>query len=92
MHLSKRDQEYLIPKPLIVIVIMFGAAALVTAAYAIHRTFGFGRDGNGFKHVSVGQMYYMREVRARNMDSMAYEGALSQWAAGRKGKAMGMRQ
>lgn len=92
MHLSKRDQEYAIPKALIVVVIMFGAAALVTVAYAIHRMFGFGRDGNGFKHISVEQTEYMMEVRARNMESMAYEGARSQWAAGGKGRAMGVRQ
>lgn len=74
-HLAKRDSdEFLMPKPVIVLLIMFGACALTLAGYAIHKTFGFRHDPNGIKPISVSQMEYMAEVRVRNMDALAREG------------------
>jgi hypothetical protein len=75
--LAKRDDEFLIPKPVIVILIMLGAIFLVCCGYAVHSAFGFGTDHNKLKPLSNAQQEYMAEVRVRNMDALAYEGAVS---------------
>lgn len=86
MHLQKRDEEYLIPKPVIVLLIMFGAGLLVCCGYAVHSVFGFGKDSNRMKPLSNEQQEYMAEVRVRNMDLMAHEGARGQREYGYGGK------
>lgn len=73
--LSKRDDdEFLLPKPIIVLLIMIGAIALTLLGYAIHSAFGFGQDNNGVKPMSVAQMEYMAEVKVRNLEALAREG------------------
>jgi hypothetical protein len=57
---------------------MFGAIALVCCGYAVHSAFGFGKDTNELKPMSNAQQEYMAEVRVRNMDALAFEGAVSQ--------------
>ena len=84
--LVRRDNAgYALPFFVIVLIIIFAALCLVICGYAIHRTFGFKEDGNGFKPVSAAQATYMAEVRIRNMDSLAYEGRRSQWVRNGKG-------
>lgn len=73
--LVRRDEEYLIPKPIIVLLIMIGAGFAVCMGYAIHSAFGFGRNTNELKPISSEQQEYMAEVRVRNMDALAYEGS-----------------
>ncbi|CAO2654638.1 Nn.00g113710.m01.CDS01 [Neocucurbitaria sp. VM-36] len=73
--LVRRDEAYLIPKPVIVLLIMIGSGFLVCMGFAIHSAFGFGRNQNGIKPLSNEQQEYMAEVRTRNMDALAYEGA-----------------
>lgn len=91
--LFPRDNAgYALPFFVIVLIIIFGALCLVICGYAIHRTFGFKKDGNGFKPVSAAQATYMAEVRIRNMDNLAYEGRRSQWARYGKGPCMAYRE
>ncbi|KAJ4318147.1 hypothetical protein N0V94_004583 [Neodidymelliopsis sp. IMI 364377] len=86
--IAPRDNAgYALPFFVIVLIIIFGALCLVICGYAVHRTFGFRNDNNGFKPVTVAQAEYMAEVRVRNMDSLAYEGQRSQWARNGKGPA-----
>jgi hypothetical protein len=86
--IAPRDNAgYALPFSVIVLIVIFGALALVICGYAVHRTFGFTNDDNGFKPVTVAQAEYMAEVRVRNMDSLAYEGRRSQWARNGKGAA-----
>ena len=74
--LSKREtSEYLIPKPVIVLLIRLGSGLLVCMGFAVHSTFGFKQDGNDPKGMSPEQMKYMTEVRVRNMDRLMAEGA-----------------
>jgi hypothetical protein len=74
--LVKRDSsEYLLPKPVIVILIMLGSGLLVCVGFAIHSTFGFRPDGNDSKQMTPEQMEYMTEVRVRNMERLMAEGA-----------------
>lgn len=88
-HLVKRDDEYVIPKPLIVLLIMLGALLVVCMGYAIHATFGFGHDPHGLKDCSVEQQEYMAEVRVRNMSGLMYEGAKGQgYGHRRKGESI----
>ena len=61
---------------------MLAAVCVTCLAYAIHKTFGFGYNGNSIKPMSVEQMEYMAEVRVRNMDALAREGRLA-WHAGK---------
>jgi hypothetical protein len=69
--LVKRDSsEYLLPKPVIVILIMLGSGLLVCVGFAIHSTFGFRPDGNDSKQMTPEQM-----VRVRNMERLMAEGA-----------------
>ncbi|KAF1362629.1 hypothetical protein EJ07DRAFT_78133, partial [Lizonia empirigonia] len=75
---ARDDADYSLPFFVIVLIIILGAHCLVICGYAIHRTFGFKTDGNGFKPVSAAQADYMAEVRIRNMDSLAHEGRRSQ--------------
>lgn len=74
-HFAKRDEEYLLPKPVIVLLIMLGALLVVCMGFAIHSVFGFAKDGNGLKPMTNEQQEYMAEVRARNMDALAYQGS-----------------
>lgn len=74
-HLVKRDQEYLLPKPVIVLLIMFGAGFVVCMGFAVHSAFGFGRNANVPKPMTNAQAEYMAEVRVRNMDALARAGA-----------------
>lgn len=91
--LAPRDNAgYALPFFVIVLIIIFAALCLVICGYAIHRTFGFKEDDNGFKSVSTAQAAYMAEVRIRNMDNLAYEGRRSQWARHGKGPSMGHRE
>ncbi|KAH7089265.1 hypothetical protein FB567DRAFT_493928 [Paraphoma chrysanthemicola] len=69
--------DFKLPPLVIVLFIMIGALIFVCMGYAIHRTFGFGHDPNGYKHTTVQQMEYMAEVRVRNMDALEREG---RWA------------
>jgi hypothetical protein len=75
--LVKRDtSEYVLPKPVIVILIMLGAGLCVCVGFAIHSTFGFkGENDNNLKEVTPEQMEYMTEVRVRNMERLMAEGA-----------------
>lgn len=85
--LVPRDNAgYALPFVVIVLIIIFAALCLVICGYAIHRTFGFKLDGNGFKPISVAQADYMAEVRVRNMEHLAYEGRRSQWTRNGKGR------
>ena len=79
MHqFAKRDDtEFLLPKPIIVLLIMLASCAATCLGYAVHKLLGFREDGNGFKPMSVAQMEYMAEVRVRNMDALAIEGRLA---------------
>lgn len=86
------DDNYLLPKPVIVLIVIFGALCLVVCGYAIHRTFGFAKDPNEFKHMSDTQANYMAEVRIRNMDSLRHEGRRSQWARSGKTPAQEYRE
>lgn len=91
--LVTRDYDgYALPLSVIVLITIFAALFLVICGYAIHRTFGFKKDGNGFKPVSAAQATYMAEVRIRNMDNLRYEGRKSQWARHGKGPSMGYRE
>ncbi|KAF1944362.1 hypothetical protein EJ02DRAFT_452479 [Clathrospora elynae] len=81
--LAKRDSEYIMPKPIIVLLIMLGAGLLVCMGFAIHATFGFKNDGNGFKPMSPEQMEYMAEVRVRSVSHLMHEGARSQRHGGK---------
>ncbi|KAF9694606.1 hypothetical protein EKO04_007237 [Ascochyta lentis] len=83
--IPRDNAGYALPFLVIVLIIIFGALCLVICGYAVHRTFGFNTDANGFKSVSVEQAAYMAEVRYRNMDTLAYEGRRSQWARNGKG-------
>jgi hypothetical protein len=76
MILVKRaEEEYFVPKPVLVLLIVILALFFWCIGYAIHSTYGFGKDPNAFKPLKAEQMEYMAEVRVRNMDSLAYEGA-----------------
>lgn len=91
--LAPRDEDgYALPKPVIVIIIIFGALCLVICGYAVHRTFGFRKDPNEFKHISDTQVTYMAEVRVRNMENLAHEGRRSQWGRVGKGPAVEYRE
>lgn len=76
-HFAKREEGYLIPKPLIVLLIMMGAIFVVCMGYAIHATFGFGNNPNRLRPLSPEQQEYMAEVRVRNMEGLMHEGAKS---------------
>ncbi|KAI4917315.1 hypothetical protein J4E90_003822 [Alternaria incomplexa] len=73
--LTKRDAGYAIPEGAIILLILFGAGLLVCMGYAIHKTFGFRRNPNEFRHMSAEQQEYMAEVRVRNMQGLMAEGA-----------------
>jgi hypothetical protein len=74
--LSKReDSEYIIPKPVIILLIMLGSGLCVCIGFAIHSTYGFRADGNDHKEMTPEQMEYMTEVRVRNMQKLMVEGA-----------------
>lgn len=73
MYLGKRDNMgYAISPVLIVFLIMIGAAFVVCMGYGIHRTYGFRHNGHDPMAMSEAQQLYMIEVRARNMEDMAY--------------------
>ncbi|KAF2129676.1 hypothetical protein P153DRAFT_290915 [Dothidotthia symphoricarpi CBS 119687] len=71
---------------LIVLCMMVAGLMLVCCGYAIHKTFGFPANGNEFKPLSEEQWSYMKEVKARNMDMLAYEGRMVK----KQGKAVHM--
>ncbi|KAF2829559.1 hypothetical protein CC86DRAFT_273643, partial [Ophiobolus disseminans] len=74
-HLLKRaEEDLLMPKPVIVLLIMFGACALTCLGYAMHKLIGFGTDDNGVKPMSQAQYEYMAEVKVRNLEALAREG------------------
>lgn len=80
-HLTKRDE---LPKPVIILLIMVGAIALVLLGFAIHSAFGFGgKDANTAKPMSVEQMEYMAEVKGRNLEALAREGRVAYRVDGR---------
>jgi hypothetical protein len=77
-HLFRRsDDDFLLPKAVIVLLIMICVIALTLLGYAIHSTFGFGPTTDNRKAMTVEQYEYMAEVRARNTDSLAREGRLA---------------
>ena len=86
LHLLLRRDEYVIPPSIIVLLIIIGAGFLVCCGYAIHSAFGFGKDTDGIKPLSNAQYDYMAEVRARNTDALAYEGAKGQRDRGGYGR------
>ena len=87
MPLIKRaTDEYFVPKPALILLIIILALFFWAMGYAIHRTFGFGDDPNVYKPMNVEQVEYMAEVRVRNMDALAREGAQVQEA--RRGKGV----
>lgn len=73
---SDSDMGYAFPPGVIILFILLGAILLICCGYAIHKTFGFEEDGNGFKPMRREQWEYMKEVKARNMESLAYEGMM----------------
>ena len=52
--LAKRD-DYPLPIPLMILLIILGAGMAVCVGYAIHKTFGFRASGNGMKSMSAEQ-------------------------------------
>ena len=86
--LAKRDAGYAIPEGAIILLILFGAGLLVCMGYAIHKTFGFRRNPNEFRHMSAEQQEYMAEVRVRNMQVLMAEGARSQRGGPRRGEVV----
>jgi len=73
--LAMADDEYLVPKFVIVLLCMIGAAALLCCAYAVHSAVvGFQRNPDGIKPVTPEQADYMRDVRGRNIESLMREG------------------
>ena len=63
MSLMKRaTDEYFVPKPILVLLIIVLALFFCAMGYAIHRTFGFGNDANGYKPMKAEQVEYMAEV------------------------------
>ncbi|KAF2855549.1 hypothetical protein T440DRAFT_513659 [Plenodomus tracheiphilus IPT5] len=87
-HLAKRDEEYPIPKPLIVLLIMIGAMIVVCMGYAIHATFGFGPNPHRLRPLSPEQQGYMAEVRIRNTEGLMHEGAKSRGNGARRGETV----
>ena len=86
--LAKRD-EYPLPKPVMVLLIIIGAGMAVCAGYAVHKTFGFRADGNGMKNVSAEQMEYMAEVRQRNFANLMAQGHRSRMEGRGQGQGQG---
>lgn len=86
--LTKRDAGYAIPEGAIIILILLSAGLLVCMGYAIHKTFGFRRNPNEFRHMSAEQQEYMAEVRVRNMQGLMVEGARSQKGGPRRGEVV----
>jgi hypothetical protein len=72
--ITKRDEGYLLPKSVIILLVILGSGLAVCMGFAIHKTFGFRRSGNGMKNVSAEQMSHMKEVRERNYACMMAEG------------------
>ncbi|XP_014553837.1 hypothetical protein COCVIDRAFT_106616 [Bipolaris victoriae FI3] len=75
--LIKRDEGYLLPKPVIILLIIIGAGLLVCVGFAVHSSFGFRSNGNGMRNMGAEQMEYMTEVRGRNLASMMAQGQRS---------------
>lgn len=65
--------DYALPKTVIVLLVMIGAAAAVCCGYAVH-SFAVGFQADGVKPLTSEQGDYMREVRARNIEALAAEG------------------
>lgn len=84
-HLAKRDDgEYLLPKPVIVLLIMFGAGFCVCCGYAVHSAFGIGGLNHNMNPPSEEQASYMAEVRIRSLDKVMQEGARSHYGQRRR--------
>ena len=81
--LIKRDDDYAVPQPVIILLIMLGAGLLVCMGYAIHSMFV--PKPEGVKQITNEQMEYMAEVRIRNMDRLLAEGRRSHKGAMRGG-------
>ena len=66
-----------LPKEVIILLCILGAAALTTVAYAIYRVFNpaLFTTERFFNNVSEEQAQYLREVKQRNMDAMG----MSRW-------------
>ncbi|KAJ5030146.1 hypothetical protein PSV08DRAFT_359306 [Bipolaris maydis] len=79
--LIKREEGYVLPKPVIILLIIIGAGLLVCVGFAIHSSFGFRPSGNGMKNMGAEQMEYMTEVRGRNLAGMMAQGQRSQMEA-----------
>ncbi|KAH6882213.1 hypothetical protein BKA58DRAFT_15608 [Alternaria rosae] len=86
--LTKRDAGYAIPEGAIIVLILAGAGLLVCMGYAIHKTFGFRKNPNEFRHISAEQQEYMAEVRVRNMQGLMVEGARSHRGGPRRGEVV----
>lgn len=80
----KRDEEYLLPKPVIVLLIMFASMVVTMLGYATHRLWGFGEDHNGVRSISVGQQEYMAAVRVRNLQAMESESRKARYDQNRR--------
>ncbi|EUC45433.1 hypothetical protein COCMIDRAFT_36815 [Bipolaris oryzae ATCC 44560] len=88
--LIKRDEGYLLPKPVIILLIIIGAGLLVCVGFAVHSAFGFRSNGNGMKNMGSEQMEYMTAVRGRNLAVMMAQGQRSRMeGAGPGGVRMG---
>ncbi|EOA87117.1 uncharacterized protein SETTUDRAFT_19633 [Exserohilum turcica Et28A] len=59
----KNDDEYVIPKEGIILLVILGAGLAVCMGLAIHATFGFRKTANGLQAAGAEQMEYMAEVR-----------------------------
>lgn len=52
---------------------MIASMCVTMLGYAIHRLWGFSKDGNGIKDFSASQREYMAEVKVRNLQAMEHE-------------------
>ncbi|KNG51724.1 hypothetical protein TW65_01121 [Stemphylium lycopersici] len=88
--LTKRENsEYILPKPVIVLLIILGSGLAVCMGFAVHATFGFKESGSRMKSASAAQMEYMAEVRVRNMGSLMAEGKRSRMESAMAGGQRG---
>ncbi|KAF1998408.1 hypothetical protein P154DRAFT_524095 [Amniculicola lignicola CBS 123094] len=55
---------------LIILLILLGAGLFICAGYGVHRLYGAPDNDSGYQARTTEQDDYMREVRARNVDSL----------------------
>lgn len=85
-NLMKREgEDFFLPKILMVWFVVLCALVGTLLAYAIHRVWGLGTDGNSSKELSPEQHAYMGEVRMRNLRAMEEEARRARYGKGRQG-------